>query len=365
MKLADNKRYWKSLPWNKIFLRIQMLVNQIFIETKKHNLKRVQSLQNYIVNCNELKILVLNKTIPKLYILYYIHNKRYDFLDNSFNSILIKNLFFNKKHSSKNFATLKTLIKQSLIYICTRPLFEARLSRYTNNNTKLYIASYLVSKKKYYYYLSNKYIQKKIVLPKYIRNSLIDTLNRINYLDIFKLYKSRHNKNLDSHNYLKYLFNLENLNFLIQILTQFILPDSNWYNFSTIKKERYGKKSYKRTKQIKKDMTYLLKSFKFYLKLRFLINKLKISNYIFTNFKLYSLDKKINYLYYIWYDSINNFINLYSVTQCHLLMNQVLNLVLKKTISNSISYKNKIYKVNTSLNKLTYLFNLNSYYSSY
>lgn len=294
-----------------------------------------------------------------------MHNRRYNFSDNNSNSVLINNIFYEKGHDSKNFITLKKLIKQSLICVCTRPLFEARLSKYINSNTQLDVSNYILSKTKYYYYISNKYIQKKIVLSKYIRNNLINTLNTINYFNIFKLYKSRYNKNLDNRNYSKYLFNLESLNFLIQIVTQFILPDSEWYNFNTIKKERYIKKSDKKTKQIKKDIHYLLKYFKFYLKLRFLVSKLKISNYIFTNFKSYSLAKKINYLYYSWYDVINNFIDLYFITQCNLLINQVLHLVVKKTISNLIGYKNEIYKVNTSLNKLAYIFNLNHYYSSY
>nr|YP_009122225.1 putative group II intron reverse transcriptase/maturase protein [Vertebrata lanosa]AJH65983.1 putative group II intron reverse transcriptase/maturase protein [Vertebrata lanosa] len=74
--LFNIKTCWQSLFWSKIHLRILMLIKQIFIETKKHNLSYVYKLQNYLINSNELKLFELNAIISKTYFFYYKKEKK-------------------------------------------------------------------------------------------------------------------------------------------------------------------------------------------------------------------------------------------------------------------------------------------------
>lgn len=72
----NDKSYWLNFSWSKIHLRILMLMKQIFIETRKHNLKNVYKLQNYLINSNELKVFELNQIISKVYSFYYQKEKK-------------------------------------------------------------------------------------------------------------------------------------------------------------------------------------------------------------------------------------------------------------------------------------------------
>lgn len=365
MSIANTAKYFNNLPWNKVYLRVQMLINQIFIETKKHNLKRVYSLQNYIINSNELKIFILTKIIPTIYNLNYSNNNKYKYKVLNNNSFLISiiNTFCDYKCNDKNFITLKRTITQNLIYICTKPLFEGRSCKYLNNKNRLYFSQQVMKRHKYFYYLSNEYIEKKIILPRYIKKHLVNILQTVSYLDLLKLYKSKCNKNINNFHYLEYISNTENFNFLIQILTKIVLSDFNWYYFSCTKKERYYNKTSQVLKNKKSQVSSLVPFLKYNLKYEFSIGNLKISHYIFINQKYNFLINKLSHLYYISYNSINSFITICINSQLNLLINQLFNLVTKKNISKTINYKKNIYKINTLLNKLTYVFNLNNYYA--
>lgn len=365
MNVKDIKKYYKNLPWNKIFLRVQMLVNEVYIETKKHNLRRVYKLQNYIINSVEMKVIILKKVMPKIYFLYYSNKKKYKA---SFNQFVIQFLRYKSDRDNKNdnnYFVIKKLIRHNLIYICTKPLFTARLSKYLNQEKKLYFLSYVISKKKYYYYLKNKYIEKKIILPNYIKSNLVYIINTVDYLDLCKPCKSKYFINRGKYNYFTHVHNLRSLNSFTEIVHQIILPDLSWYYFNTIKKDKYEKKIKKSSEYIKTEISCLSKFFKFYLKRRFLINKFKISHYIFVNLKYNYLISKINYLYYNCFDSIDNFVNIQMFSNFNLLINQVLNFNITKVMPCLVSYKTSIYKMNSLFNKSVYIFNLNRSYSSY
>nr|YP_009395362.1 hypothetical protein [Polysiphonia infestans]ARW64342.1 hypothetical protein [Polysiphonia infestans] len=329
-----------------------MLINQIFIETKKHNLNLVYRLQNYILNSDELKLFVLNKIMPKLYILFYINKKK------NFNLDILE----NEKINNKDYITLIELVRQNLIYICTKPVFKARSIQSLRNYNNLFIPIRKLTESKYYYYLSNKYITKKIMLPAYIKNTIIHLLDSISYLDLSKLYKSKHNTNSDRYNSLSYLKNFDNINFSIQIIDQIYLTDSSWYKFNSMKNRNRKEDFRKHLKSEKSEISYLIEYFKHYFKRKFLISKSRISYYLSTNIKKNSLIKKINYLYQSWYLLIDEFISEFMVNKFNLLINKILNLLIKKNKLYPANYINNIYKINTQLNKLNYLFNLNKSY---
>nr|YP_009394320.1 hypothetical protein [Leptosiphonia brodiei]ARW62882.1 hypothetical protein [Leptosiphonia brodiei] len=365
MNVKDIKKYYKNLPWNKIFLRVQMLVNQVYIETKKHNLKRVYRLQNYIMNSVEMKVLILKKVMTKIYSLYYSNKKKDKASFNQFVFQFLRYKSYEDNKNDKNHFIIKKLIKHNLIYFCTKPLFTARLSKYFNQEKNLYFSSYIISKRKYYYYLKNKYIDKKIILPDYIKNNLVYIINKVDYLDLCKPCKSKYFISRGKYNYFTHVHNLKNLNCFTEIVNQIILPDLNWYYFNTIKKDKSAKKLKKSSGYIKTKISCLSKSFKFHLKRRFLINKFKLSYYIFINLKYNYLISKINYLYCNWFDSIDHFVNIQIFSSFNLLMNQVLNFNTTKVMPHVVSYKTSVYKINSLLNKSVYIFNLNRSYSLY
>jgi len=171
----------QNIEWKKIHLRINMLMKLILLETKKHNLQHVYKLQNYLINSNEAKIFLLYLSIARIYYLNYDKIK-YE-LTNINTKNIISNLYqLNKNHNQLNsiYDTINRSLKQSLVYICIKPVWKARLVKNLNKHihNKFIYNKYC----EYSFFFINKYLKKKLMSYVFIDKFINEYLSNRVYL---------------------------------------------------------------------------------------------------------------------------------------------------------------------------------------
>ena len=120
---------WKNLPWQQIQLRISRIMKQIFIASKKNNLIYVYKLQNYLLNCNEIKVLLIDQILLKI-TLYYTSYKNIQLLVKSINKFrLLYTIFTKIPKKSGTFYIIVEHIKQTLICLSIKPSWNARIPK--------------------------------------------------------------------------------------------------------------------------------------------------------------------------------------------------------------------------------------------
>lgn len=340
-----------NLPWSKIFLRINRLINQIYFETKKHNIEHVYRLQMYMVNSIELKIFVFKYIISELYSLYYldINKKLNRYTEQQTKRIKSFNLEIN----------LKRVIKEHLMYICINPMFDARSSSSWKQICKSKTSKYYFKKNSHYHYQNIKYIEKKLKIPSYIKESIMYYLETVNYIDLLKFYESKYKINIDNLEYLGYVNYLKYNNFLSKILDKLNLTDSMWYKFNYIKKVQYRVELLDNNNF---DISNISKSLKYYLKFRFLLKKAKFFKYLKFIRNKNSLTQKLFSIYQNWYDKMGKFIYLLDIRSTNNLINQAIYLLIKKQRLTILLNGKSVRAVNLLVNKTIYIFNIKRYY---
>nr|YP_009395568.1 hypothetical protein [Vertebrata isogona]ARW64500.1 hypothetical protein [Vertebrata isogona] len=364
--LFHAKSCWQNFSWNKIHLRIFMLVKQILIETKKHNLNNVYKLQNYLINSNELKIFELNKIMSKVYFFYYKKEKKKHINTNKFKLELINNIFDVNTLKTEDFTLIKKKLKENLIYACIKPVYQARSTKFINKYKNLSNLDCYINNNKYYYYSSNKFMIKKLKQYSYIKKLIANFLHTNSCLDIHEIFYSKKTLNLNQLNYSLNLFDTIKDNNLLCLLNQIILHDSTWHNFSQLKKEKNlmtlkSKKLY----NIKPNHTSIFKSFKIYLRLFFTIKKSRIFKHILLKTVDSSLFRKLIQLYQNWYCKIKPFVSININNICNICINHLIYIWIKKKKSLHYNIMRLIYIINAKLNKFVYLSNINKYYTNY
>ena len=260
-----------NLPWEKIFLRVNRLIKQIYYETKKHNIRCAYQLQMYIVNCIDVKIFVFKHIVFELYKLYYLDKgTKYRFNQRDKEQKVIMK-------SRNQEIDLRKIVKQHLIYMCTKPMFDARLPQSYKQICKLRKNRYCIKKNNYYYYQHIKYIEKKLKLPNYIKENIIYCIETLSYVDILKFYTSKYKININNPEYLGYVNGLKYKSFLNYILDMLNSNDYMWYKFTCIKQV---KQKMSVTDDDSLDIPQLMKFFKYALKFRFSLSKIRFSKYL-------------------------------------------------------------------------------------
>nr|YP_009399288.1 hypothetical protein [Kapraunia schneideri]ARW68894.1 hypothetical protein [Kapraunia schneideri] len=361
VKTVDKTKILKfKLDWNKILLRVEMLLNQIFIATKQHNLNRIHVIQNYMINSSEVKIFILQHIIPELYNLYYFNKNKFYLYNKEYDISELQILLKTQEKTSKTFTILKLIVKQNLVYICTKPVFDARSTTSFRIDRNMYKFNFSHD----LYCIKNKYIKRKLSMPSYLKSIIYKSIDDISYIDLSKFYKSRYNKNLDNYKYLYYIDYIENINFLVEIVNKIMLNDYTWYRFSAMR-QRFNNENY--NKRFKNQNNYalnFLKLFKHHLKLKIFVDKFKLSSYIFSkSIQKYS-NSKLDYLYKTWYRMVNTFISIYLTEKCNKFLNQAIHIIKKQYKIDSKNFNNKLYHTNLLLNKESYLINIKKYYKS-
>lgn len=342
-----------SLPWSKIFLRVNRLIKQIYAETKKHNMKYVYSLQMYMINSVELKIFVFKYIASELYSLYYLNTDKAYRLNRD-------NKQQTKKIESFNLEIkLKRVIKEHLMYTCINPMFDARSSRSWKQICKLKTSKYYLKRNSYYHYQNIRYIEKKLKVPSYMKENIIYYLETVNYIDLLKFYESKYKINANNLQYLDYVNYLKYNNFFNEILGKLNLTDCMWCKFNYIKKVQHLIEILDNNNI---DTRNISRSLKYHLKFRFLLKKARFFKYLKFIRNQHSLMQKLFYICQNWYDKVGKFIYLLDVSFANNLINQTIYLLIKKQSLTILLNRRSINKINLLVNKTIYILNIKRHY---
>lgn len=180
--LLNTDSSWKHLPWKKINTRVILLQRKIFEAAKKNDKLQINKIQNYFLNCNEVKIFAIENMIHSLNHYYDFYNQeKYICLDKE-KFIIFKYIFSissNTKFVKSKIVILFEKIKEYLIYLCLQPEWQARLNNNLYNNyykqkRRSYINLIEIPNIKYKHNFNWNYLINKLkpipYIKKYIRN---------------------------------------------------------------------------------------------------------------------------------------------------------------------------------------------------
>nr|YP_010850808.1 hypothetical protein QQP85_pgt015 [Lophurella mutabilis]WGH13531.1 hypothetical protein [Lophurella mutabilis] len=335
-----------------------MITKQIYKAMKKYDLIYVYKLQKYLINCNEGKVLVINKILYSLQ-LYYNNCTNLKLLIKDINKIgLLHSLFVT---TSQINSSLFEQIKQNLIYISIKPTWTAKVQKYSTQLTNTIPLNYLLNKHKNINsncFLS-KIIIKKISCYNYTNKSINQWLNKNIYLNLKYINNSTFNQSK---------FNSKILECLYTLISKIMENDLFWYEFNYI---RSSKNFFKITNNKiiiqlksceKQDITISPFNLMFkqllYRKTYKNINKINI----FNNHK--RLLNNIRSLYKNYYFSSLTFLSLDLIKSCNKIINYFIYVLEKKQIIN-YDYEYKLKTINQLLNKFIYFCNVQYWYKNY
>nr|YP_009398236.1 hypothetical protein [Thaumatella adunca]ARW67422.1 hypothetical protein [Thaumatella adunca] len=362
---------WKKFPWQKIYLRIFLITKHIYIGSKKYDLNYVYKLQKYLINCNEAKILILNKILLKVYI-YYKDYKKEKFLINKkekFNLFIL--LFKHNLLSCKTSNLIIEQVKQNLIYLSIEPTWKARLTIRIDNYFSIYKIKFysFTNKNKTNDNLFINIIIKKLISYNYANKAVNDWLYRITCFDLSRLYNLKYYKCINEEFDKLYQSQIKELYNLNILLSNLFIIDFYWYLFN------YIKRSYKNInifidsinklyyKHYDKLIYYkLLKSLLIFFLYRHQFCGHKKINFFMNQHRILY---KINCIYKEYYSYTKFFISLKLIKSCNKVVNYFIYIWLKKQRHNNLSLlakNNNIRNINNITNKYAYICNLNKYY---
>nr|YP_009394530.1 hypothetical protein [Vertebrata thuyoides]ARW63092.1 hypothetical protein [Vertebrata thuyoides] len=349
--------FWPNSFWSKVHLRILMLMKQIFIETKKHNVRNVYRLQNYLINSNELKISELNKIIQKVCLSYYKKEKKKHILDNSLKLNLINNAFNIETLKNEDYIIIKTQLKENLILASIEPVHKARSTKFIHKSKSLKFSDGDIIK----YCVSNKYIIKKLVQYNQMKKFILNLLKKNHFFNVLEIFYSKNIFNLKQPNYILYVNDIiENTSF-INLMHQIISIDTIWYSFNETKKNQYTTIiNLPNLFTVYTQYISFSKVFKIYLRSFFSTIKSKIYKYVFIKTSYNSLFYKLINLCESWYYKIKPFISINIIHICYKYINNIIYIWTKRKILQKDTDK-IVHKMNSILNRFIYLCNLNKY----
>jgi len=194
---------WNSLPWQKIYNKILILQKKIYKVTKKYCIDDKFKIQEYLLNSIEAKIFSIENIVNELYS-YYEYKKKIKYkLTNKDKFNILQKLINNNQSNQYDF--LVQLIKQSLVFLCIKPEWQAKTG----------IISYQFFNKTF----TDKTIN-KFMMNNWINFNLLVLKKIKHYKFLFENIKSVFS-NLILNNFiqLKYLFLIKTISFSI-----------DWYN---------------------------------------------------------------------------------------------------------------------------------------
>lgn len=353
--LLHKRISWKDLPWYRIYLRVSMLKKQVFFASQRYDLRYVYKLQNYIINCNESKVFVINELFTQL-ISCRLNSKSLKRDLNNVNKLEIFYFISVKKLDSYiiNEYIIKQ-IKQHLIYLSVKPTWLARFTkRYTRSVHKTFVYTLKRIEVDFLYNsLLIKNIIKKLQSCNYIGKSVSNWLYRSECLDYVNLYNANYRSCFSSIRAIRnfdFDFNIDSLTGLISRVT---LNDLYWYTLTVVKQDF----KYSNLEKNKKNFNLISKQeilkrcknrFMYYGNIKELIN---FKSYISFDTKKILLRKTVQ-LYKDTYHSRRKFILINEIEHLNKLVNNCLyNLSRKSTTINVLTFNNLLN--DTTNNKLT------------
>ena len=358
--------YNALINWRKIYLRILMLQKQIYNYTKKHRLKYVILVQNYLISSNEAKVLAIKNTLDQL-IVYYVKPKYKKYYTKRLRYLNILRLFFDKNLlKCRDIKMIIEIIKQNLLLLFLEPYHKARTTLYTckqihqknvfsglhTNNliiqsisirnmfidlcwniSKLQVPEKLT--KLIRYWLSSGYIN---INTKLLNLEILNLLSRSYspYLPTYQLINT-----VPMANVISYIFCLDVVWFKFFVLTEknFIIAHSHEHKLKEISLCDMFTKYFKQMNIFAQHTKNII--------LRY---KSNIINEVSNIYPIY-YNEHINYIYISITEKYNNYVN-------NLIYHQRRKIYLiNKRFSNIVT-------INQNTNILVYNYNLGIYYSS-
>nr|YP_010850610.1 hypothetical protein QQP84_pgt015 [Lophurella hookeriana]WGH13333.1 hypothetical protein [Lophurella hookeriana] len=338
-----------------------MITKQIYKAMKKYDLIYVYKLQKYLINCNEGKVVLINKILSNLQ-LYYNNCINIKLLINNINKLdLLYSLFITTAQIDNSFFDQ---IKKNLIYISIKPTWTAKVAKHSTELIRIIPLNYLLNTHENInsnYFLS-KIIIKKISCYNYTNKSINQWLNKnicLNLEYIPYINKSIFNQSE---------FNTNVLECLYSLISKIMENDLFWYKFNYIRSSKnffkiINNKIIIKLNHCKKQNTTistfnLIFKQLLYRKTYKNINKINI----FNNYK--KILNNIKSLYKNHYFSSVTFISLDLIESCNKIINYFIYTLGKKQIINyDHAYKQKT--INQLLNKFIYFCNVQYLYKHY
>lgn len=368
--LMSDKTIWFNLPWRNIYLRILMIKKRIYLSSKKNDLQSVHKLQNYLINCNEAKIILVNKAINKLY-LYYSNYQQISLHINQLDKFkLLKSIFIKTSYKNKTLNTLTKEIKQSLIRYSVKPAFEARLSKqfYQLQNINELQRYYFDFKSLQKHNILVKNIARKLTSYNYINDFISKWLHETNCFSLLNKYNLNYKTYFVKKNSYRSTNNLLVSTSLFDLICEIIQYDIYWYHFICYRTNSllpvrkinsifYDRINYFYNKGLKKLDVYsslLINDVQFIL---LCINNSTQSKHIVFH-RIFNMIESIvskkykrNMISKIQYDN-----SIYNLSTCY---------NLRKRVSTKLFYINKkelLEKTNRINNQQNYIYYLSQYY---
>nr|WGH13728.1 hypothetical protein [Lophurella pseudocorticata] len=338
-----------------------MITKQIYKAMKKYDLIYVYKLQKYLINCNEARVVLMNKILYSLK-LYYNNCNNIKLLIKDINKLnLLHSLFITTSQIDSSFFEQ---IKQNLIYMSIKPTWTAKVAKYSTQLISIIPLNYFLNTHKNInsnYFLS-KIIIKKISCYNYTNKSINQWLNKnicLNLEYIQCINKSTSNQSKLNTNVLECLYSL---------IDKIIENDLFWYKFNCIRSNKNFfkitnnniiiklnscKKQYTTMSTFNTIFKQLLyrKTYKKFNKINIFNNRKKLLN-------------NIKSLYKNYYFSFVVFISINLIESCNKIINYFIYMLVKKQIIN-YNHAYKLKKINKLLNKFVYFCNVQYLYKNY
>nr|YP_009393292.1 hypothetical protein [Symphyocladiella dendroidea]ARW61854.1 hypothetical protein [Symphyocladiella dendroidea] len=343
-----------------------MITKQIYIAMKKYDLIYVYKLQQYIMNCNEFKIMLVNKMFCDL-ILHYDNCNNMKCLIKQINRLdILKSLITKKSQSYQMNSIIIEYIKQDLIYKSIEPTWTAKISK---KLTKFINKTQLANSVSSYHTVNNKCFLTNIIIKKlssynYINKSISIWLYHNVYLNLSKIHNLKYKKYIieSKNNKLEVVTQASECLYLL--INQIIINDAYWYTFNHIRKINSVWKAIDNVEIIILDNTNnLVQTFNIIFK--HLLYRKTYKGFIKINVFDNNILNKVKFLYKYYYSYIISFISFGLIENCNKLMNCFNYILIKKQINQNLNKSEYIYSlklINQILNKYIYFYNIEYFY---
>nr|YP_010851600.1 hypothetical protein QQP89_pgt015 [Echinothamnion hystrix]WGH14520.1 hypothetical protein [Echinothamnion hystrix] len=342
-----------------------MITKHIYTAMKKHDLMYVYKLQKYLINCNEAKVVLINKIFYNLQ-LYYNNCINIKLFIKDINKLnLLYSLFIT---TSKVDSQFFEQIKQSLIYISIKPIWIAKTAKNLTQLISIIPFNYLLNENINSNSFLSKIIIKKINCYSYTNKSISQWLNQNICFNLPKIYNLKYIQNTNIGITNQSELNTKSSECLYLLINKIMVNDLFWYKFNCIRNSKNFFKiinnrilirsnnsqtkdeTVNRFNIIFKQLLYR-KTYKKFSK----INVFNNNNKLLTNIKS---------LYRNYYFSFVVFISIDLTENCNKIINYFTYTLVKKQIINyDYAYKLKI--INQLLNKFVYFCNIQYFYENH
>nr|YP_010619065.1 hypothetical protein orf354 [Pterosiphonia complanata]WAX03078.1 hypothetical protein orf354 [Pterosiphonia complanata] len=347
-----------------------MITKQIYIAMKKYDLIYVYRLQKYIINCNETKIMLINKIFCDL-IFYYSHCNKIKLLIKNINKNDILHSLILKKSQNHQFNHIFIeYIKQHLIYISIEPTWIAKISKksmklISNTQLKSNLSSFRKKNSKYFL---TKIIIKKLNSYSYINKSISKWLYKNIHLNLSNIYHLKYKEYIVKQKVNALRFIAKTSRSLYSLINKIIINDKYWDIFSYTRKIKSIWKTVDYIKivilQTNLMNNRLFKIFNTIFKQLLYRKTCKDSNKI-NVFHNNNLINKVKFLYTYYYYDFISFISIDLIESCNKLVNCFAYTLNKKQMNQNSSKSRYLYKlksINQLLNEFIYFCNLEYFY---